>query len=177
MTVDFETFTADLDIQERLRQACDFDVGLGYGVPSWCSVDGGEHLEVVARDSTGGEFIMMTPSRRVLFVSSEGDAGVIAADRDELIALVAACPYWRDLLSLSGAGSLVEMRRAAPVLELSWLDEDEEFAEIHEFLKSRLGLADADDPIGRLHRAVSASDVVVRAPDGNPAVPLFKRRS
>jgi hypothetical protein len=152
-----------IQVQERLR-ALDFDVGLGQGEPSWCSIDGVERPEVIARDGSGGEFIVLGPSPRVLWVSSEGEASVIAADLEELIDLVVLLPYWRDLLRFS---DIKKMRQAASGREQSWLDEDDEFGEFREFLKKELGLSDQCDPIGKLHQAVSTSDVVVRGPDGS----------
>src|SRR5262245_10578149 len=122
MTMDLDAL-AQIEVQRRLR-ALDFDVGLGQGEPSWCSIDGVEHPEVIARDGSGGEFIALAPSPRVVWVSSEGQASVIAGDVEELVGLVVLCPYWRDLLRFS---SIEEMRQAAPRFEQSWLDEDEEF--------------------------------------------------
>jgi hypothetical protein len=162
MTISLDALTP-IEVQERLR-AFDFDVGLGQGEPSWCSIDGVERPEVIARDGSGGEFIALAPSHRVLWVSSEGEATVIAADLEELVNLVVVCPYWRDLLRFS---SISEMRQVAPKLEQSWLDEEEEFGEFREFLKMELRLPDQSDPIGRLYQAISTSDVVVRGPDGS----------
>jgi hypothetical protein len=161
---------SDIETQEWLVRACDFNVGMGYGEPSWSSVDGVDRPEVIARDGSGGEFVVLAPSPRVLYVSSEGAAGVVAADTDELVALVVLCPYWRDLLRCS---TLEEMRQAAPRLERSWLDEDQEFGKFRKFLKAKLGLSDRD-PIAQLYHAASTSDVTVRASDGTAAVPLIK---
>src|SRR5215470_2964828 len=136
-----------IQVQERLR-TLDFDVGLGQGEPSWCSIDGVERPEVIARDGSGGEFIALRPSARVLWVSSEGEASVIAADLEELVSLLVMYPYWRDLLRFS---TIDEMRQAVPRLEQSWLDE--EFGEAREFLKMKLGLSDESDPIDKLHHA------------------------
>jgi hypothetical protein len=64
------------------------------------------------------------------------------------------------------------MRRAASVLELKTID-DEEMEEASAFLKSELGLPELTDPVGSLHRVVSGSNVIVRGPDGSPFGCLF----
>ena len=110
-----------IEVQDRLREAFDFDVGLGQGEPSWCSIEGVNHPEVIARDGSGGEFIALRPSARVLWVSSEGEASVIAADLEELVSfvghvsllagLVALLYHRRNAASGSKARTVVVRRR------------------------------------------------------------------
>jgi hypothetical protein len=134
-------------------------------------LDGIEDFQPFGRDSTGGAFVELPGSLRVLYVSSEGQAGIIAANLAEFITMIVACPYWHDVLKFSGKGSLHEMRRAATALEAT-MDDDDDLDEARDYLKSQLGLVEPADPVGALHLAVSTSNVVVR-PDGNPCRSLF----
>jgi len=140
----------------------------------WFSVDGVDQYKQIGNDGAGGAFVLLPPSQRVLYVSSEGQAGIIAADFEEFIQLIVTHPYWRDILRFSGGGKLAEMRRAAAALEAT-LDDEDEVNEARDFVRSQLALAEPADPVGALHRAVSASDVTVRAPDGNPCTGLVNR--
>ena len=172
MPFDLRTLTANTEVVERLGWSCDLEFDSDAPAPNWFSVDGAEGITPIASDGAGGVFAQLTGSPRVLYVSSEGAAGFVAADLEQFIALVAACPYWHDLLTFSGNGNLDEMRRAAGVLEEATLD-DEELEETRTLLKAELGLADLPDPVGVLYRAVSASDAIVRGPDGTPFGSLF----
>jgi hypothetical protein len=51
-----------------------------------------------------------------VYASSEGQAGLLASNLAEGLAIVVWLPYWRDRLKLSGGGQLDEMRRAEPYL-------------------------------------------------------------
>jgi hypothetical protein len=175
MSITLAALTASPEVVERLRRSFDFHIVTDAREPGWFSVDGAESFERIGRDGTGGAFVSLPGSPRVLYISSEGESGIVAADLDAFMALIVACPYWRDILKYSANGNLDEMRRAAPVLESVTLDEEEGLDEARDFLKSELGLAEPEDPVGALYRAVSTSDVVVRAPDGNPCSPLFGR--
>jgi hypothetical protein len=64
------------------------------------------------------------------------------------------------------------MRRAAAVLELGTVDDDD-LDEARALLKSQVGLVEAADPVSALHRAVSTSDVIVRGSDGSRFGSLF----
>jgi hypothetical protein len=175
VSVIFDALRANQEVQDRLIGPFDFRVETDPREPVWFSVDGAASIERLGRDGSGGAFVRLAGSPRVLYVSSEGGAGIVAADLDAFVALMVACPYWRDLLRYSGDGKLDEMRRAAPVLESAILDEEENLEEARDFLVSELGLEEPDDPVGGLHRAVSTAAVVVRAPDGNPCTSLFGR--
>ncbi len=165
-----EALSTNTETQERLGDTCDFEVATDPHEPAAFTVEGAEGIHRIGRDGAGGEFVLLSGSRGVLYISSEGQAGIVAADFEELIALFVACPYWRDILKFSGNGKLAEMRRAAVALERMY--GDEELEEARAFLKAELGLPDPDDPVGALYRAVSTSEVVVRGPDG-PHLSLF----
>jgi hypothetical protein len=173
MPLSLSALTTNADAVERLQWTCDLDIEAHPGGPAWFSVDGVKDFQRFGRESTGSEFVLLPGSpQRVLYVSSEGAAGILAADFEEFIKLIVACPYWRDILKFSGSGKLEEMRRAAVALEATY-DGDDEVDEARRFFTSQFGLAEPDDPVGALHRAVSNSHVVVRPPDGQPCMSLF----
>jgi hypothetical protein len=172
MPLDPKDLTANAEVLDRLSWTFDLRFATDPEEPLWFSVDGAEAIRRIAQDSTGGVFALLAGTSRVLYVTSEGAAGIVAADLDEFIGLVVACPYWPDLLKFSDNGKLDEMRRAAAVLEAGTVD-DEELDEARALLKSELRLAEPADPAGSLHRAVSSSNVIVRGLDGSPFGSLF----
>ncbi|WP_245331886.1 hypothetical protein [Bradyrhizobium sp. NAS80.1] len=119
---------------------------------------------------------MLLPPQNVLYVSSEGRAGIIAESFEAFVQLVVARPYWLDILKFSAGGDLVEMRRAADVLETT-LDDEDEINEAREEIRGALDLPAANDSVGALYEAVAASDAIVRATDGSPFTTLFNRFS
>ena len=129
----------------------------------------------VGSDGAGGAFVLL-PSQNVLYVSSEGRAGIIAGDFEAFVQLVVACPYWLDVLKFSAGGDLAEMRRAATALEAT-LDDEEEVNDAREGIRAALDLPKPDDPVGALYDAIAASDAIVRATDGSPFTTLFNRFS
>ncbi|MDJ0380139.1 hypothetical protein [Streptomyces sp. G-G2] len=76
-------------------------------------------LEGIAGDLTGGMFYLCgaaESTRPVLYASSEGDAGVIATDLRDALALIVGFPYWRDSLKYSASGELSAMESATTFL-------------------------------------------------------------
>ncbi|QAU49569.1 hypothetical protein [Bradyrhizobium guangzhouense] len=149
------------------------DVSFAPDEESWFTVDGVESPRQIGIDASGGAFVQL-PSQNVLYVSSEGRAGIIARSFEAFIQLVVARPYWLDILKFSAGGDLPQMRRAADALEATLEDEDD-VNEAREEIRSRLDLPEADDPVGALYDAVAASDAIVRAMDGCPFTTLFNR--
>ena len=141
----------------------------------WFTIDGVESPRQIGSDGSGGAFVLL-PSQHVLYVASEGRAGVIAGSFEAFIQLVVARPYWLDILKFSAGGDLQEMRRAADALEATRDDEDD-INEAREEIRAGLDLPEADDPVGALYEAVAASDAIVRATDGSPFTTLFNRFS
>lgn len=139
----------------------------------WFTIDGVDSPRQIGSDGSGGAFVLL-PSQNVLYVSSEGRAGIIAADFEAFVQLVIARPYWLDILKFSAGGDLAEMRRAAGALEAT-LEDD--VNEAREEIRGGLDLPETDDPVGALYEAVAASDAVVRATDGSPFTTLFNRFS
>ena len=93
--------------------------------PKVADGSGVEQLQQIGSDAAGGAFVLLPPAQRVLYVSSEGQAGIIAADFEEFIQLIVACPCWHDILKYSANGNLHQMRAAAAALEATPEDEDE----------------------------------------------------
>ena len=171
MPVTPEALAANPDVVEALG-VCNFEVAVGPEEAAWFVVDGIPAVRQIGEDGAGGIIALLPPTQRVLYVTSEGQAGIIAADLEAFIQLIVAYPYWEDLLSYSGNGQLDEMRRAAAAMEVT-LDDADEIDEAREALREMFSLAEPDDPIDALHQAVSGSDVVVRPPDGEPFTTLF----
>lgn len=71
MAISLNGLAANSDIREQLGSTCDFNVGSA-GAKVWFTVEGVEKVTVIALDGGGGVFVVMAPSRRVLFVSAEG---------------------------------------------------------------------------------------------------------
>ncbi|WP_342735374.1 hypothetical protein [Bradyrhizobium sp. B117] len=151
------------------------DVSFAPDEETWFTIDGIESPRQIGSDSAGGAFVLL-PSQNVLYVSSEGRAGIIAENFEAFIQLVIARPYWLDILKFSAGGDLAEMRRAADALEAT-LDDEDDINEAREQLRAALDLPDANDPVSALYDAVAASDVVVRATDASPFTTLFNRFS
>jgi hypothetical protein len=167
-----ETVSANSEVVARLTI---FDVSFAPDDETWFTVDGIENPRQIGSDGSGGAFVLL-PSQHVLYVSSEGRAGIIATDFQAFIQLVVACPYWLDVLKFSAGGDVEEMRRAAHALEATREDEGD-IEEARATIRAALDLPEADDPVGALYEAVAASDAIVRATDGSPFTTLFNRFS
>ena len=180
MAVSIEALKADAELREALAQGCDFAFDEGGGGPDWFTIDGYDHrYDMFGHDGSGGIFATFGAEGRVLYVSSEGQAGVIAANAVELMTLVIVCPYWRTLLAQAGGGTFSDLWRAAPAIEDAFIDDDEPGNDDHRsLLRTRLRLSDPRGAIRALHRAVTELDqgVTVRAPDRSACEPLTPRK-
>jgi hypothetical protein len=172
MAITLQQLAANAEIREALGATCDLYLESGEVEPTWIYLAGKNCFPVLARDGAGGMFVTI-PSGRILYASSEGEAGVLADDLEQLVTLHVTRPYWRDVLKYSRNGDLAEMRRAAPLLEAAWLADDEDHAATREFLMSELGLTAPGDGIGALHRRLADSSLELRGTDDQPAEPLF----
>jgi hypothetical protein len=171
MALSPEDLIAHPDAAELLG-VCNLELSVRPEEPAWFIVDGIPAVRQIGEDGAGGIVALLPPTQRVLYVTSEGQAGIIAADLETFIQLIVAYHYWEDILSYSGNGQLDEMRRSAVAMEAT-LDDGDEVDEARDALRSIFALAEPDDPIDALHQAVSSSDVVVRPPDGEPFTTLF----
>ena len=182
MPIDLAGLLKDDDIRDALFFLCDLRVEDDPRQPLWFTVDGTRDITVIARDGSGGLFITVPSSPRVMYVSSEGQAGVIAGNIDEFVALIVACPYWRDLLRYSGGGKLDEMRRAWPAVEESWLEESDadnddnyDKEDMREKLMAAIGITSPDDPVSLPFANIATQVAFAHAEDGNALEPLFGR--
>jgi hypothetical protein len=120
-------------------------------------------------------FLRGTISGVILYVTSEGQAGVIASSMTEFLQLVLAHPNWSDLLKFSGGGQLGEMERVAPYLDEEFLDDVPDVHASRSIVVNGLSLAPASSPIARLHHAVAVlgAGITVHAPDEGQCDGLF----
>jgi hypothetical protein len=165
--INVEALRANPLVRDLLAGPFEFIVCDGTGDPVWFTVAGSE-VEPVAEDGGGGVYVLAGPERHVLHVSADGRAAVIAKDLDDAVALVVACPYWRDLIKFSG-GDLARMRHIAGPLEEAVLEEYDRLDGHRAYLRSTLGLPEPADFLGELHRCatVLGSRLEVFAPDGH----------
>ncbi|MGY4627913.1 hypothetical protein ACVWY3_005669 [Bradyrhizobium sp. USDA 4486] len=71
------------------------DVSFAPDQESWFTIDGIESPRQIGSDGAGGAFVLLL-SRTVLYVSSEGRAGIIAENFEAIVQLLIARPYWLD---------------------------------------------------------------------------------
>ncbi|GAA4582466.1 hypothetical protein GCM10023194_17250 [Planotetraspora phitsanulokensis] len=93
----------------------------------------GLSLTPIAGDASGGTYFLCgTPgtTRPVLYADSEGQATLVAADLVEALTVVAAFPYWQDMLHGHSAEELEEEIR----------DDDPDYAPAHARLIELLGV-------------------------------------
>jgi hypothetical protein len=180
MTVTPEILRANKEIRDMLWPF-DFAVvdNREYGT-AWFDTAPLEPFEIVAQRSSGCVYALTGPQRHVLLVTSEGQAGIVAASLQECLELVVAHPYWQDVLSRA-KGDLEVMRQIfrgdIGDLEDEALSDNPEIEEFRPLLRARLGLVDPSDPAKLLHHAITVlgADVIVRGHDGYPWAPLTGR--
>ena len=136
----------------------------------------GDDLEPIAGEAAGGSYFLCH-SGAILYASSEGQAGLIAADLTEALELIVTVPFWRDCLKFSGGGSLDEMLAATPRLAADWLEHFPQAQAQQTQLRNELGLRQPSqkEAVIRLHRAVESTDpeFILIDPDGVPYDSLF----
>src|SRR4051794_11308463 len=111
MAISLSDIATNAEIREKIFSICDIDIAVDASEAAWITIDGARDFSVIARDGAGGLFLVTRSSPRVIYASSEGEAGVIADDLASLMTLIVTCPYWQDLLKYSGRGeSAKEMR-------------------------------------------------------------------
>ncbi|WP_143707339.1 hypothetical protein [Uliginosibacterium sp. TH139] len=162
-------------IVETLANAFDVDFSRPYDVHLWFSVQAEEKFFPFAGEGAGGVFLLGNASGFVLYVSSEGQAGVVAASLTEFLQLIVAYPNWLDLLKFSGGGRFDEMERAAPFIDQDAADDIPNIEVSRSTVIHGLSLPPAPSPISALHHAVTVlgRGVAVHAPDGSECEGLF----
>lgn len=160
-----------------LARHFDFDLSRAVRDNAWIKLAPQQPFMVIAGDSSGGVFLAYGDGEiercPILYVSSEGQAGRIAANLAELLSLMMALPAWHDLLKFSGNGNLEEMRRTARLIEEDGPGDDELPAATRRIMAA-FPLPAIADPVKLLHDCVHASDCnVVADDDGWPYESLF----
>jgi hypothetical protein len=172
-----ERIRGSSELQNLLFDLCDFE--LDDGDLDWIRLADGYSARAFGRDGAGDAFCLLASphaqDQSVLYVTSEGQAGVIAPTIESFFAVIAAVPNWRDALKFSGSGQLSEMRRSQLLLEREMREDVEDFDQRRKELMSVLGLPRPDDPIALIHSSIAASPApLVFAPvDGYPYEGLF----
>ncbi|WP_453932577.1 hypothetical protein [Acidovorax temperans] len=153
-----------------------FDVEIGDHIhEDWYAISEIASFDSFGADGAGGRYILL-PDQRILLISSEGSAGVIASDFVAFLDLVSGAPYWEDMLHFSRGGDLgymtqaEELRRSDPRNDEDWPPE---------LVAEFRGLAGLSAPhrtyAKTLHAAVTNGNrnPQVRSPDGTPYGNLF----
>lgn len=139
----------------------------------------GTGYELVGTDASGGEYALCDrknlPTCPLLYVSSEGQAGVIARSLQDGLATIVDLPYFHDCLKFSGNGQLAEMRRVVPLSESDLLAETPQIVSIRKTLQKRLDIPPILDVILELHLSLTELSPLysVCGTDGWPFETLF----
>ena len=152
-----------------------FAIDDDYKNADWFTIEPAVPYDVVARDGTGGLFVLYGREQRVIYITSEGQAGVIASNMREAIRMMVALPNWRDLLKFSGGGRIEEMRTAEAFFGPEFLANNPRLFKAQAFVKDRLNVVDLEDPIAVLHHAVSehGKGIAIYAKDRSEFQTLF----
>lgn len=88
-----EVVTANRTVVARLAS---LDVSFVPDEEPWFTIDGIDTPRQIGSDGSGGAFVLL-PSQNVLYVSSEGRAGIIAGTFEAFVQLVVAHPSYGGL--------------------------------------------------------------------------------
>jgi len=168
------------EIRELLERDFDFEPLKVVASSRLFQFSGNGSCELIATDASGGEFALCQSdksNRPVLYVSSEGQAGIIARSLEEGLSTMAAIPHWHDCLKFSGGGQLDEMRRVFPFSEAEALEEVPHLDSSRRILRIRLELPVLNDPVYSLYSAVTELTPYfpVQGTDGLPFSGLFNK--
>ena len=164
-------------IVEDLDWPFDFSLDRADDDTDWIQLKPAMPFTVIAGEGTGGVFLAYgtgeLESLPILHGTSEGQAGRIASNLTEWLAIVMAVPYWRDLLKFSGGGQLDEMRKTAVFMEKEYAKDYADLPEARQRIMSALPIPAIDDAIQILHDNVHATDCILVAEDGSEYESLF----
>ncbi len=171
------------DIQSSARTVEDLDWPFDFSLQradddtDWIQLSPKRPFTVIAGEGTGGVFIVYgdgaLETLPILHGTSEGQAGRVASNLTEWLAVLMAIPYWRDLLKFSGGGQLDEMRKTAIFMEREYQEDYPGIPEARRRIKGTLPIPTLEDPIKVLHDNVHATDCVLVAEDGYEYGSLF----
>jgi len=153
-----------------------FDVEIGKHIhEDWYAIRGIASFDSFGAEGAGGRHVLL-PDGRILFISSEGSAGVIANDLIAFLDLVSGAPYWPDMLHFSFGGDLGFMTQAEELLRRDPHNEEDWPLELVAELRGLVGLrAPRRTYALTLHDALTNSDknLQVLSSDGTPYGNLF----
>lgn len=171
MTVLLDKIRKSEDIQNILDLLYDFTLiqPTADSLKRGFSID--QPVLCIATDACGGTYALLgegdDEKRPVLFVSSEGQAGVLAPCFNDFMALVLTMPFWMDVLKYSRGGKLPEMKKAFQLLnresdaDMNELLEDDgdkrSYRTVQRWMFNTLELKEVGDPVERLYDAVFKS--------------------
>ncbi len=157
---------ASQSVIDDLAWPFDFNVDRAARDNSWIKLMPNKPFIVLAGDSTGGVFVAYgdgaVEQLPILHATSEGQAGCIADNLTELLAIMMAAPYWLDLLKFSGGGDLNEMRRTAVFMQ----EENADLSSARERIMNALPIPVISDPVKVVHDRIHATDCTLVADDG-----------
>ncbi|MBB3210701.1 hypothetical protein FHS27_006549 [Rhodopirellula rubra] len=164
-------------IVDDLDWPFDFSLERADDDTDWIHLKPNHSFTIVAGDGTGGVFIAYgqgaPESLPILYATSEGQAGKVASNLSEWLALLMAIPYWRDLLKFSGNGDLEEMRKTVPFMESEYATDFDDVPAARERIMNELPVPAVADPVQILHTNVHSTDCTVVADDGCAYETLF----
>ena len=133
--------------------------------------------DVIATEGTGGVFVAYGTGdvhfRPILHGTSEGQAGRVACDLTEWVAVLIDIPYWQDVLKFSSHGDIHAMRETAQLMSTSILADIPELPDARRRLRELLPVPKLDDPVAVLHQNVHATDCTLLDTDGDEWEGLF----
>ena len=149
--------------------------------PVWIDVTALQPFEVVGQTGAGDVFAQVGAAQHVALITSEGQAGIVAASLQEFVELIVAHPYWAEIASQAN-GDLAGMRAIeedeGADLEASAIDDNPDIEAFRPRLQQQLGLTTPADPFGLLHHALVTLNALYdwRDLDGQPMQPLFDQQ-
>ncbi|MBB3208604.1 hypothetical protein FHS27_004436 [Rhodopirellula rubra] len=167
-------------VVEDLDWPFDFSLDRADDDTDWIQLKQAQPFTVIAGEGTGGVFLSCglssaAESLPILHGTSEGQAGRVASNLTEWLAILMAVPYWRDLLKFSAGGQLDEMRKTATFMDKEYAEDFADLPDARERILALLPIPTLDDPIKVLHDNVHATDCVLVAEDGYEYESLFNK--
>jgi hypothetical protein len=157
-----EVLASNSEAATLFDQFCDFHLVEDGEEDRWFRTTTSHELIVFGADASGGRFALAKTrtgdSLGVMYVSSEGQAGVIASSIPDALVLMIVFPYWNDCLKFSGGGLLAEMLRVQPLLEHDLATEFSEIQRVRDQLLTTLGLQSGSNHLRSLHELAFAPD-------------------
>ena len=155
----------------------DFNVYRASHDYSWIKFESKDDFVVLAGEGSGGAFLAYGSGevevRPILHVTSEGSAGKIASNLDELLGILVSLPFWQDILKFSGNGDLNEMRKTAAIMQREYEKEYADILEACDRLRDALPVPPLPDAVQTFHDAIHGTDRRIVAQDGYCYQSLF----